>query len=232
MRKQHLGTGEVLGIVAAAMMAVSLYVVFLIVPAETTMGDVQRIFYFHVSASWAGYLALLVTLVSSVLYLRRRELRWDALALSSAEIGLVYITIGIVTGSIWARPTWGTWWTWDPRLTTSAILWLAYLAYMVLRSATEERERRARVASVYSIVAFVSVPLNFMAIRWWRAMHPLVLDTSGFQLAPAMLRTMFFCLATFTVLYVLLLYHRLRLELLREQLQERRGVSSQSEEVS
>ena len=220
MDGRRLSAGDVLGAVTGAMMAVSLYVVFLVVPAEATMGDVQRIFYFHVSASWTGYLALLVTLVSSVLYLRFRELRWDALALSSAEIGLVFITLGIVTGSIWARPIWGTWWTWDPRLTTSAVLWLVYLSYMILRMAMEERERRARVASVYSIVAFVAVPVNFMAIRWWRVAHPLILNSSGFQLSPSMLRTMFLCLLTFTMLYATLLYHRLRLETLRESVEQ------------
>jgi heme exporter protein C len=212
--------GEILGIVSGVLMAVSLYVVFLVVPPEATMGDVQRIFYFHVSASWTGYLALFVTLVSSLIYLRRREPYWDALALSSVEIGLVYITLGIVTGSIWAKATWGTWWTWDPRLTTSAVLWIVYLSYIILRRAIEEPDRRARLASVYSVVAFVAVPVNFMAIRWWRAAHPLILNSSGFQLSPAMLRTMFLCLLTFTLFYMTLLYHRLRLEMLALRIEQ------------
>ena len=165
MRWRDLTLGDLLGAVSSTAMAVALTLVFLVAPREAIMGDLQRIFYFHVSAAWTGYLALLVTCAASVAYLWHGERRWDAVALSSAEIGLVFVTEGIISGSIWAKPTWGMWWTWDPRLTTSAVLWLIYTSYFVLRQAAEEETRRARVAAVYGITGFVAVPLNFMAIR-------------------------------------------------------------------
>lgn len=216
MRQKQLTLGDLLTAASALSMAVALYLVFVIAPREAVMGDVQRIFYFHVSASWNGYLALLVTLVASVIYLRRRTAIWDALALASAEIGLVFITAGILSGSIWAKATWGVWWTWDPRLTTSAILWVTYAAYLILRQALEEAGRRARVAAVYSIAAFVSVPLNYSAARWWRAAHPVVLGSSGSGLAPSMLGVLLFCVLSFTLLYAALLRTRVHLERLSD----------------
>ncbi|MFN2157941.1 MAG: cytochrome c biogenesis protein, partial [Anaerolineae bacterium] len=159
--------------VSAVTIGIALFLVFLVAPREATMGDMQRVFYFHVPSAWVGYLALFVSFVASLLYLRRRESRWDRLALSSAEIGLVFITEGIITGSFWAKATWGVWWTWEPRLTTSAVLWAIYASYLTLRRAMEEQGRRERVAAVYSVLGFVAVPINFMAIRWWRTVHPL-----------------------------------------------------------
>ena len=197
---------------SALAMAVALALVFLVAPREAVMGDVQRIFYFHVAAAWTGYLALLVALCGSVLYLWHRAPHWDALALSSVEVGLVLITQGILTGSLWAKATWGVWWTWEPRLTTSAVLWLIYAAYLTLRQATEQRDQQARLAAVYSILGFVAVPINFMAIRWWRTVHPLVLDTQGGNLSPTMLAILIFCVFTFTLLYASLLSLRFRLE--------------------
>ena len=158
-------SGDLLNAVSAIAVAVALFLVFLVAPREAIMGDVQRVFYFHVSAAWTGYLALLVSFLASVLYLLRGERRWDRVALSSVEIGLVFITEGIITGSIWAKAVWGVWWTWDPRLTTSAVLWVIYASYLTLRRATEEKGRQARLAAVYGILGFVAVPVNFMAIR-------------------------------------------------------------------
>ena len=203
---------EVLTALSAAMVGAALYLVFLVAPREAVMGDMQRIFYFHVASSWTGYLALFVTFVAGLVYLRRREQTWDALGLSSAEIGWMFITGGILTGSVWAKTTWGVWWTWDPRLTTSAVLWLVYASYLILRQAMEEPSLRARVSAVYGIIAFIAVPLNFMAIRWWRAAHPLVIESSGSGLTPTMLRVMIYCVITFTLFYAVLLALRLRLE--------------------
>ena len=207
---------------SAGMMSVALALVFIVAPREAVMGDIQRIFYFHVASSWAGYLALLVTFVASVAYLRGRAHRWDALGSASAEIGLVFITGGILTGTFWAKTTWGVWWTWDPRLTTSAVLWLIYASYLLLREVMDDRALRARVSAAYGIVGFVSVPLNFMAIRWWRAAHPLVLGSSsaGSGLAPAMLRALIFSVASFTLFYIVLLRIRVRLEVLRDRVAE------------
>lgn len=206
----------------AGAIALGLVMVFLVAPREATMGDVQRIFYFHVAASWTGYLALAFTFVAALLYLRRGERRWDRMGWASAEIGLLFITQGIITGSLWAKPVWGTWWTWDPRLTTSAVLWLAYAAYLLLRHSIEEEARRARFSAVYSILAFVAVPLNFMAIRWWRAMHPVVLNSSEFGMTPIMLLTLIISVVAFTLLYITLLSLRLRLARAEDDLRQLR----------
>ena len=206
--------------VTASAMALALFMAFVVAPREATMGDLQRIFYFHVSSSWVGYLALLVTFAASILYLRQGARRWDIVAVSSTEIGLLFITQGIISGSIWARPAWGTWWTWDPRLTTSAVLWLMYTAYLLLRQAVAEESRRARLSAVYGVVAFIAVPLNFMAIRWWRAMHPKVLGRTGSGLTSTMQVVLFVCVAAFTILYVTLLSQRVRLGHLEEDVRQ------------
>jgi heme exporter protein C len=213
---------KVLWGVSAAAMATALLLVFLVAPREAVMGDIQRVFYFHVPSAWIGYLALFVSFCGSILYLVRRESRWDRLAFSSAEIGLVFITQGIITGSVWAKATWGVWWTWEPRLTTSAVLWAIYASYLTLRRAMDDQGRRARVAAVYSILGFVAVPVNFMAIRWWRTVHPLVFDSGGAALSPAMLRVLIFAIATFTLLYFTVLSLRLRLAWLEERVEQLR----------
>jgi heme exporter protein C len=192
---------------------VALAMVFLYAPREATMGDVQRIFYFHVASAWVGFFAFLVTSAAGIGYLTRREQWWDVLALSSVEVGLTFITMTVVTGSLWARPVWGAYWTWEPRLTISAIQWALYLAYAMLRASIESPERKARFAAVYGIVAFVTVPLSWFAIRWWRTIHPQILtDTGGMAVTPRMLHTLLVSLAAFTLLYATLLRQRMRLE--------------------
>lgn len=215
-RWTHTGY-SVLWAVSAVAIGTALFLVFLVAPREAVMGDVQRIFYFHVPAAWVGYLALFVSFAASLLYLLRRESRWDRLALCSAEIGLVFITQGIITGSFWAKATWGVWWTWEPRLTTSAVLWTIYAAYLTLRRAMEEQDRRARVSAVFSVLGFVAVPINFMAIRWWRTVHPLVFEGGGSNLSPAMLRVLIFCIVAFTLFFFAVLSFRLRLEWTQER---------------
>ena len=211
MQSRKTASGHLLTVISALSMAAALVFVFLIAPREAVMGDVQRIFYFHVAAAWVGYLALLVAFVGSVLCLTRGSERWDRLSLASVEIGLVFVTECIISGSIWAKATWGVWWTWDPRLTTSAMLWLIYASYLTLRKAVREESRRARIAAVYGVIGFVAVPVNFMAIRWWRTVHPVVLESSGVHLGPTMLATLVFSVVAFTLLYVTLLRLRLRL---------------------
>jgi heme exporter protein C len=187
--------------------------VFVYAPREATMGDVQRIFYFHVSSAWVGFLAFFVTFLAGIGYLARRERRWDIVAVSSVEIGVTFITMAIITGSLWARPAWGTYWTWEPRLTISAVQLLIYVSYVMLRAAIEGPERRARFAAVYGIVAFVTVPLSWFAIRWWRTIHPDVLTSGeGMALTSRMVQTLLFSVGAFTLLYVTLLRQRIRLE--------------------
>jgi heme exporter protein C len=198
---------------------VALYLVFVYAPTEATMGHVQRIFYFHVSSAWVGFLAFFVTLIAGVAYLRGGNRNWDILALSSVEIGITFTAMAVITGSIWAKATWNAWWPWqqEPRLVLVTMLLLLYLSYLVLRAFVEGEERKARFAAVYGIVAFVSVPFTFMSIRWWQRLHPVVFDREGSHLAPAMLATFLFCLLAFTILYFTLLLHRRRLGRLADQ---------------
>ena len=206
-----------LGIALAGLSAVVLFVAlgmaFLYAPREATMGDVQRIFYFHVASAWVGFFAFFVTFLAGVGYLARGERQWDILALSSVEIGLTFIAMTVVTGSLWARPVWGTYWTWEPRLTISAVQLLIYIAYGMLRAAIDGPRRKARFAAVYGIVAFVTVPLSWFAIRWWRTIHPDILTGGeGMAITSRMVHTLLVSLAAFTLLYASLLRQRVRLE--------------------
>jgi heme exporter protein C len=206
-----------IGLIAVAM-TVSLYLVFVYVPTERTMGIVQRIFYFHVPSAWVGFLAFLVAFVAGIAYLARRDWRWDTVGTASIEIGIVFSTIALVTGSLWARPTWNTWWTWDPRLTTTLILWIYYVSLLLLRQMVENEERRALFSAVLSIVGFVNVPIVFLAIRLWRTIHPVLFTSEGFALESSMLLTLLVALLTFTLLYLCLLWLRVRQEYLRAEL--------------
>lgn len=208
---------DLLGWLVPPAMVVALYAAFLFAPTEATMGDVQRIFYFHVPSAWVGFLAFGTVFVASIQWLRTRRTWWDSLAVASAEIGILFTTVALVTGSIWAKPTWGTWWDWDPRLTTTLILWLIYVSYLMLRSAVDNPSKRASLAAVVGIFGFIDVPVVFMSIRWWRTIHPDVLMGSSSGMGSAMTMTLMVCLAAFTLLFVHFLRMRLRLELQREE---------------
>jgi len=213
MEKDRDITGFVLAGFSTVAVLVALGMVFLYAPREATMGEVQRIFYFHVSSAWVGFFAFFITFAAGIGYLARGERRWDILALSSVEIGLTFITMAVITGSLWARPAWGTYWTWEPRLTISAVQLLIYVAYGMLRTAIESPERKARFAAVYGIVAFVTVPLSWFAIRWWRTIHPdLLTGGEGMAMTSRMVHTLLVSLAAFTLLYATLLRQRVRLE--------------------
>jgi heme exporter protein C len=212
--------------ITGAMFAAALYLVFLYAPREAVMGEVQRVFYFHVSAGWVGALAFLVTAVGGAVYLVRGDRRWDTLAVASVEIGVVFTLVNIVSGSIWARPIWNTWWTWDPRLVTATVMELIYLAYLMLRQGIEDPDRRARFGGVYGILGFLSVPLTFLSIRIFRTIHPVVIGSGdptaegSFDMTPKMLQAFMFSLLTFTFLYATLLWHRVRLGRLAEKVEQ------------
>jgi heme exporter protein C len=180
-------------------------------PADRLQGPSQRIFYIHVPAAWIGLLAFLVVFVASIAYLVTRAARWDRLAASSAEVGVVFTTGVMVTGPLWARPVWGVYWDWDPRLTSFFVLWLLYLSYLVLRSYVPEPTRRARYSAVLGIVAFLDVPLVYVSVRWWRTLHPepVVANAAGPQLPGSMLAVLLIGIVAFTLLATLLL--RLRM---------------------
>ena len=206
-----------LGIFGAAYMALVVAPAAVGLTADETLA--QRIIYFHVPSAWLSMLAFGVTLIGSIGYLVSSRRRWDALALSSAEIGITFTLAAMASGSVWAKPAWNTWWTWDPRLTTYTIVFLLYVSYFMLRSAMDDPSRRARFAGVYGIFAFLSVPITFFSIRWWRTIHPVLFDAKNFGLSSGMRPVFFYCLAAFTLFYVMLLLYRLRLEETKEQVE-------------
>ncbi|UCF59931.1 MAG: cytochrome c biogenesis protein CcsA [Anaerolineaceae bacterium] len=212
--------------ITGALFVVALYLVLIFAPREAVMGDVQRVFYFHVAAGWVGALAFLVTAIAGGVYLARGERRWDLVAQASVEIGVVFTFANIVSGSVWARPIWNTWWTWDPRLVTATVMELVYIAYLMLRQGIEDPDRRARFGAVYGIVGFLSVPLTFLSIRIFRTIHPVVIGSGdptaagAFDMSPNMRVAFFFSLFTFTFVYATLLWHRLRLQRFSEKVEQ------------
>jgi len=203
-------------------MLASLYLVLVWVPTEKTMGVIQRVFYFHVPSAWVAFLAFAVAAVAALLFLARRQEHWDRVEVASLELGIVFSTVALITGSVWARPIWNTWWTWDPRLTTTLVMWIYYVASLLLRQMVDSPERSARFGAVLAIVGFVNVPLVFLTIRLWRTIHPVLFTTEGFGLAPEMLLTLLISLGTFTLLYFCLLTVRVRLESLQARLAQLR----------
>ena len=196
-----------------ALFVAGLYLVFFYVPTVTQNGVpfAQRIFYFHVPVDWVAFLSYFIVFIASVGYLSKRDERRDRLAHSAAEIGVVFNTLTLITGSIWARPAWGVWWVWEPRLTTALVLWFIYVAYLLIRSYATEESQGARFAAVVGIVGFVDVPIVALATTLWRSQHPgaVVFESGG--LAGSQVLTLMVCLAAFTTLFIVLL--RLRVSL-------------------
>ena len=197
------------------LMTVNIYNVFLFAPTEKTMGNVQRIFYFHVPSAFVAFVAFSIVAIYSIAFLVTRKFWYDRIAYAAAEIGILFTTIVLITGPIWAKPAWGTWWTWDPRLTTTLILWFVYVAYLMLRNFTGEDEKGARFAAVFAIIGFVDVPIVFFSIRWWRTIHPSPVIRRG-GLESDMLFTLLFSIGVFMLLLAYLLFARLRLERSRQ----------------
>jgi heme exporter protein C len=162
---------RIVGIASAALLALVAYAMFFLVPTIRVQGDAAKIVYFHVPIAWVAFLAFTVVALASVAYLRTSNPKWDHLGRASAEVGVVFTTLALVTGAIWGYPIWGTWWTWDPKLTTTLILWFMYLAYLMVRSYAEP-PRGARYAAILGIVGFVDVPIVYMSSVWWRTLHP------------------------------------------------------------
>lgn len=207
-----------LGILLFVSMPVALYMALLGAPTEKTMGDIQRIFYFHVPAAITGFTAFALNFVASIVYIVRKSRFWDALALSSAEVGLVFFLMVLVTGPIWAKPVWFVWWTWSPRLTLSLVLCLLYAAYLLIRKSFEDPDRKAMIAAVFGIIAFLDVPLVWFSIRWWRDIHPSpMLETGG--LASSMLPAFLICIAAFLILFLYLVRRRFYLERMKDEVE-------------
>jgi len=212
--KRAICGGAVLALVGMAAWAS-----FFIAPTERTMGLIQRIFYFHAASAWAGMTAFSVCFVANLLYVWRRLQKWDSLAVSSAEVGLAFITVVLITGPIWAHPVWGIWWTWDARLTSTFVLWLLYLSYLLLRTLIEEPDRRALLSALFGIFAFLDVPLVFGAIRWWRTQHPapVIMGGPDSGLEPTIRAVFFFSVFAMHALMTFLIVERYQLEKLRTE---------------
>ena len=168
------------------LMAACQVLIYRYAPVEQTMGLVQKIFYTHLPLAWWSFVSFFLVCVSGVAYLKTRNRHWDAVAGAAAEVGVVLSGLALVSGSIWARHSWGVWWTWDPRLTTTMILWFLYAGYLVLRKMDMPRERQANLCAVVGIVAFVDVPLVFLSARLWRSIHPAVFANKSGGLEPEM----------------------------------------------
>lgn len=217
----------ILDILAGIALLSAFLLVLFYAPIELTMGRVQKVFYFHVAVGWTGMLGFLVATVTSIAYLKTVDLKWDAASLAGIEIGMVFMALCIISGSIWARPVWNTWWTWDPRLTTALVMELIYAAYLLLRGGVDDVSRRARLAAVYAIVGFASVPLTFISIRIFRTIHPVLVGSSdpnagAFAMSPRMQVAFFGSLAAFTILFIALYWHRLRLGKAQNFVQQQR----------
>lgn len=195
-------------------MTAALYMTFIWVPGEQSMGMIQRIFYFHVPSAWIAMMAFTLVFVGSVMYLVKRNEYWDWFAGSSAEIGMLFCTIVLVTGPLWAKPVWGIWWTWDARLTLTFVMWLIYAGYWIIRRQFSDSEKRARFSSVIGIIAFLDIPMVYFSIHWWRTQHPSSVFAGGEQsgLDGPMLATLLVSLTAFILLFILILHIRIRIE--------------------
>lgn len=213
-------SGErLLGVAALLALGLSATLSLVVAPPDALQGEVQRLMYVHVPAAWLAYLSFFVVFVSSIAYLRTSRTRWDRLAAASAEIGVLFTALAITLGALWGKPVWGTWWTWDPRLTTTAMLLLIYIGYISVRRVTDNPMRRARWSAVIGIVGFVDVPIVHLSVVWWRSLHQqsTVLRLGGPQIEGSMLTALLVAVGAFTIVYAYLMAIRLRVGRLEER---------------
>lgn len=213
-----------LGVICLIGFVTSLYLALVWAPREQVMGNIQRIMYFHVATAWVGEFAFMLVGLASVIYLWRRESDWDIIAYSAAEIGFVFCTFVIITGPLWGKPVWGTWWTWDPRLTFSMILWLIYVAYLMLRAYGSDIPQVKQFLAVLGILGTLDIPFIHFATMWWRGLHPesLTMTKEGFGagMEQEMLTAMLVAAVTFTLFFFYLMGRRMALERMRDEFYE------------
>lgn len=195
------------------------FVASMTVGPDAIQGQLSRIMYVHVPAAWLAYLAFFVTMGASAMYLLKRDLAWDRRALASAEIGVMFTGLAIGLGMIWAKPTWGVWWTWDARLTLTAIMFFVYLGYLALRRTTDDLENRARRSAILGVLAIVQVPLVHFSVIWWRTLHqpPTLLSPDPIDMDTSMLVTLLIAVVAFTVMYVAMMFKRIELAVLEDE---------------
>lgn len=216
----------ILAIITALLLSFALYEALIVAPTERTMGDVQRIFYYHVPSAWTAFVLFLINFISSIVYLARRNIKADILALVSAEVGVVFCTVVIVTGPIWARPVWGIWWApGDIRLTTTLVLWLIYISYLVLRRFSTSGQTPV-IAAVVAIFGAIDVPLVYFSIWFFRTQHPSPVIGGGGSLDPRMAHVLLINWAAFMCLAWLLCWTRYRLEVLKREVEEAQALES------
>jgi heme exporter protein C len=200
---------------------VQLYMVFYYAPTEKFMGHVQRIMYFHVPSAFVAFAAFGIVFGMSILYLITKNKRWDHVAVAAAEIGVLFTTLVLITGALWARPVWNAWWVWDdPRLITSLILWFIYVAYLMIRSSVQGEGRRRKLAAVFGIIGFIDVPLVYFSVLWWRTIHPKVIDEQGVHMPSEMAFTLLFSSIAFMLLFFTLLWYRTSFEQMKERVKQ------------
>jgi heme exporter protein C len=215
----------ILAIVTGLLLSFALYQALIVAPTEKTMGDVQRIFYYHVPSAWTAFLLFLINFVASVVYLIRRDSKSDIVALVSAEVGVVFCTVVLITGPIWARPVWGIWWTWDLRLTLTLVLWLIYVSYLILRRFSTSSQTPL-LAAVLAIFGALDVPLVYFSIWFFRTQHPSPVIGGGGSLDPRMARVLLLNWAAFLSLAWLVCSTRYRLEVAEREVDEAEAVAS------
>ncbi|MCY4367659.1 MAG: cytochrome c biogenesis protein [Chloroflexi bacterium] len=222
------GLNGVLLVGTGVLMLVNLYLIFLVAPTDAVLGEVQRVFYFHVPIAIVSFVAFFVVFVASIGYLVTRKSKWDSVAHAAAEVGVVFVSLALLTGIVWARPVWGVWWTWEPRLTTTLILWLIYVAYLMLRSYVPNKSQGALYAAGLGIIGFVDVPIVYYSVQWWRSIHPSAvvgpLADAG-ALEPIMQWVLFYSLAVFLLLFLYLLLERMHLRNVEDRLSALRFLS-------
>ena len=217
---------RILGILTLVALAVTAFMMFFVAreAAAAMGGQLQRIFYVHVPSAWVGYLAFAVVFIASIAYLRTGARRWDLLAHSAAEIGVLFVTLVLITGPIWAHPVWGTWWQWDARLTSALVMWLTYIGYLFLRNLTVDPSRSGRLAAIVGIVGFINVPIVHFSVQWWRTLHPsgptLANPAESSDLGGPEVLTFLTSLVAFTLLFAWLLAHRARVGRLDDRVEE------------
>ena len=216
---QRISAVDIIGIAAFAAMMVALYLAIVESPAERVQGIHQKIFYIHVPSALVAYVSIGVVAVGSGMYLWKRTLQWDRLALAAAEIGVILTTLTLVTGSLWGRPVWGAWWSWsDARLVTTLVMWLVYVAYLMLRSLGERGPATSRAAAVLGLLGFVNVPITYFSVYLWTYLHPLPTLQTSDRPEGAILVPFLVGMLAFTLLFVYLIAIRMRLEASQHEL--------------